>query len=464
MEELGRCDIDAITSLDVVILVMGITGSGKSTFISELVKEDVQVGHDLSSCSSGVNFFALEYQQGRRLFLVDTPGFSDTYQSDGEVLKDIAFILAQLHRTQVPIAGIVYLHRITDNRLSGTAARSLKILAKMCGENAYNRVVLVTSMWDTVRLPGDNADFLSAIRRENQLRQADAAWQGLCSQGSLSLRWTRSSDGHSSMAVIDALMDIHLQHGSFDMRIQVELVEEGKQLHETEAGKIVDEELSQAKMELQQEAETLKARYREAIADKDNSMSQELLQQAELSTRGMERLESSQKEIKIGMAKLAQEMQANYRTILSHLLREQFKTQELIAACEADYQYLKDQETHNLEVLRGSQQQYAVDRRRLSEREAASLDEEQSELEAQFQEEQGLNEKRRIEFEKKIKKQKRKKLMKTNVVPLLQILAGVGTTVGGGFLMNPAMMAPGVEAVLSGISQLKFSTKDLSGR
>jgi polynucleotide 5'-kinase involved in rRNA processing len=32
------------------ILVMGLTGSGKSTFISLLADEMVQVGHDMSSC------------------------------------------------------------------------------------------------------------------------------------------------------------------------------------------------------------------------------------------------------------------------------------------------------------------------------------------------------------------------------------------------------------------------------
>jgi GTP-binding protein EngB required for normal cell division len=35
---------------DVVIAVMGVTGAGKSTFISQLTKEEVVVGHSLSSC------------------------------------------------------------------------------------------------------------------------------------------------------------------------------------------------------------------------------------------------------------------------------------------------------------------------------------------------------------------------------------------------------------------------------
>lgn len=34
----------------VVVMVMGITGVGKSTFISKLTGEDVGIGHDLASC------------------------------------------------------------------------------------------------------------------------------------------------------------------------------------------------------------------------------------------------------------------------------------------------------------------------------------------------------------------------------------------------------------------------------
>ncbi len=35
---------------DIVIAIMGVTGSGKSTFISLLAEQSVQVGHSLTSC------------------------------------------------------------------------------------------------------------------------------------------------------------------------------------------------------------------------------------------------------------------------------------------------------------------------------------------------------------------------------------------------------------------------------
>lgn len=41
-----------IRDKDIVIAVMGVTGAGKSTFVSNLTDETVTVGHDLEACES----------------------------------------------------------------------------------------------------------------------------------------------------------------------------------------------------------------------------------------------------------------------------------------------------------------------------------------------------------------------------------------------------------------------------
>jgi predicted GTPase len=40
----------SIRNKNVVIAIMGVTGAGKSTFISQLTNEEVEVGHHLESC------------------------------------------------------------------------------------------------------------------------------------------------------------------------------------------------------------------------------------------------------------------------------------------------------------------------------------------------------------------------------------------------------------------------------
>jgi hypothetical protein len=56
------------------------------------------VGHDTLSCTSKLiaatvdssNLSAQPSLSGRRVVLVDTPGFDDTYHDDSEILKRIA--------------------------------------------------------------------------------------------------------------------------------------------------------------------------------------------------------------------------------------------------------------------------------------------------------------------------------------------------------------------------------------
>lgn len=66
--------------------------------------------------------------------LIDTPGFDDTDKSDSETLAEVAIWLANSYRSQIRLTGILYLHRITDNRLGGCAMKNLKMFKKMCGQ------------------------------------------------------------------------------------------------------------------------------------------------------------------------------------------------------------------------------------------------------------------------------------------------------------------------------------------
>ena len=57
------------------------------------------VGHDISSCTSKLEYAIIDNPstsklEGRRVIIVDTPGFDDTYEDDVEILRRIAVWLA----------------------------------------------------------------------------------------------------------------------------------------------------------------------------------------------------------------------------------------------------------------------------------------------------------------------------------------------------------------------------------
>ena len=95
--------------------------------------------------------------------LVDTPGFDDTSVSDEDILKKI---MTELDSHQ-QLLGIIYLHRITDVRLSGSSSRGFKILQQLCPPESYEKIVLATTMWSDAEFSKGGLD--AAKRREDQL-------------------------------------------------------------------------------------------------------------------------------------------------------------------------------------------------------------------------------------------------------------------------------------------------------
>jgi len=46
----------------------------------------------------------------------------------------------------IRVQGIVYLHRITDNRMSGSPNCNLRVMGDLCGDKGAAGVCLVTTM------------------------------------------------------------------------------------------------------------------------------------------------------------------------------------------------------------------------------------------------------------------------------------------------------------------------------
>ena len=64
---------------------------------------------------------------------------------------------------EIGLAGLLYFHRISDNRMSGTPLRNLINFQRLC-EHELDRVILTTTMWDEV-------DEATGTTRENELKE-----------------------------------------------------------------------------------------------------------------------------------------------------------------------------------------------------------------------------------------------------------------------------------------------------
>ncbi|KAI0394896.1 P-loop containing nucleoside triphosphate hydrolase protein [Xylariaceae sp. FL0594] len=245
---------------DLLIAVMGMTGSGKTTFISKVTgRKDLNIGHSLTSCTRDIEVIETEID-GRVVRFVDTPGFSDTTMSDTDVLHLIAEYLVVAYKNEMKLSGIIYLHPISDTRVTHHATKNLEMFRKLTGEANLKNVMLATSMWDKVSPKEGQA-------REEELK--NKFWKLLLAYEAKAIRYGGTPE--SARYIAQQLM----ANKPFYVQIQQEMGKENKAVKDTEAGRQVMIELVRLKEEHQRELADMEAALKSTA--KENKMAVEAL-------------------------------------------------------------------------------------------------------------------------------------------------------------------------------------------
>ncbi|KAJ8502984.1 hypothetical protein ONZ45_g11263 [Pleurotus djamor] len=216
-----------LLTTDKIIVVMGPTGAGKSTLINTaLGRMGAKVSDQLDSCTHDIQAYRCSnpYNGEQDIVLVDTPGFDDTYRSDADILQSIADWLNSTYQRRILVSGILYLHRLSDNRFAGAPLRNLNVFNHLCGSNALKNVVLVTTMGDDLEL---------SVKNQRLRELQDIYWHEMIGHGS------RVHDFDLTSKMIWKIIDgigIGLRQPE-PLQLPKEMVDQGKSLFETKAGK-----------------------------------------------------------------------------------------------------------------------------------------------------------------------------------------------------------------------------------
>ncbi|EXJ72935.1 uncharacterized protein A1O5_04084 [Cladophialophora psammophila CBS 110553] len=241
-----------------------------SSFCTGKPPEELKIGHGLESCTTvvqGYSFICKDKRDNANILvhLIDTPGFDDTNKNDAEVLRDIANWLNTAYQNKIVLSGVLYLHRISDLKMQGSARRNILMFMQLCGPHCYQNVMLVTTM----------RSILSNTTGEDRERElVEKFWATISfslpcvydmeKQGNLVPR--QEGNKRSALSILGDLID---RREKIILQIQQEMVENKRDLNETAAGQQLDQDLLQEQAKHKKEMRELKQQMDQAIKSHD---------------------------------------------------------------------------------------------------------------------------------------------------------------------------------------------------
>ncbi|KAK4169930.1 P-loop containing nucleoside triphosphate hydrolase protein [Cladorrhinum sp. PSN259] len=214
-----------------MLMVMGVTGSGKSTFVNLLKQNSVKVAHGLESGSAPAQAVQINLDKTRRrqtklesITVIDTPGFDDSKLPDSDIFQQIARCLAVQYELQIPLKGFIYLHQISEPRMRGTDKRYLSAFQQLCaGSQTLENVIFLTTKWDCVSRE-------DGLRREQEL--INDYWAPFLEKGAQVMRFNHRSPAEANAIVRQLISGGH----DLVLDIQRELMDQEKCASETSTG------------------------------------------------------------------------------------------------------------------------------------------------------------------------------------------------------------------------------------
>ncbi|KAJ2928361.1 hypothetical protein H1R20_g8715, partial [Candolleomyces eurysporus] len=284
-------------------------------FINTVSGSHMRISSGLRSCTNVVQVAPPFMLDGRSVTLIDTPGFDDTTKSDTEILRMIALFLTETYQHGKKLAGVIYIHRISDFRMGGISTRNFRMFRELCGDSTLKNVIILTNMWGQVGTDVGEA-------RERELASDDLFFKPVLEKGAQMLRHDHTLE--SAQAIIKRLLD----NNPLVLQIQREIVDEKKDILQTSAGTELNKELLAEMERHRKEMIDLQDEWQAAMNAKDEETRREIEAEAKKLQKEMSRIEAESKNLANNFQKEKADLEQRLKDMDAEAKKEQQRLQE----------------------------------------------------------------------------------------------------------------------------------------
>lgn len=203
------------------------------------------------------------------------------------------------------------MHRISDFRMGGIARRNFSMFRKLCGDETLRSVVIVTNMWGEV-------SFERGMARERELASDEILFKPVLRGGAQMMRHEANTRA-SAHSILEFFLDKPRQ----TLRIQRELVEEGRDITETAAGIELDRELAEVQRKHKEDLREIQKEMAEAMRMKDDQSRKELEQVRRQLESEMNRVENDRQRLSSEYAEEKRKMDEALKDLQRRLQAEE---------------------------------------------------------------------------------------------------------------------------------------------
>ncbi len=228
-------------------------------------------------------------------------------------------------KSGVRLNGIIFMHRISDPRLAGSAKRNLLMFKKLCGEKVYQSVVLATTMWGKVT--PEEGD-----RREKELINEPTYWGSMYKLGSKVFRYHNTRE-----SALDLVSYIISLHRSVTLDIQDEIVNKHREIDETSAAHQLNAEIIKERKKHQAALHDMQEQMAEAIAERDEVLQQEFKEEIDALQAKISKGDEEQVKLRQTLEEVDKRKEAEFKAFKEQMRHERQEEQRRFEAERAEF-------------------------------------------------------------------------------------------------------------------------------